>query len=508
MPSIWKNRPRGVPQAQLWIQHRDLSGKLTQTWEQPISSEAKNSAELLSVTIDKPLTEGTLEVYLQNGSKNNVYYWGLNTVKNITKLIEKNADLVADKPNKSARTAGCPDGYLPNGQGQCCNPFTGECVNEGGGGGTPPSTYTKTETRTVTTTTEGGSSGGGGGCPEGYLPNGQGMCCNPFTNDCVPENQSVGVASVCVTTTIFEDIYSCSYSPAYPENGVECTFMYSRVLSSSTTCSGESGGGTGGGGTGGGGSGGGGGGGGGTGSGGPKTCINGRDQAGNPCGASICGTNGFDQYGAKCGRNCNSITGFDQFNDPCGPSICGSGTPESVITSGQARVSSPAPLIDQYGSECASVDFSNLVNEATVLGYGDIDWVSNGKELVWHPGNRLLKPCQTPAFLDYFKAFKDIEHDYESAKKDCLLTYLGGSMSIDAISAISGQLSFQAFSTWWKSTGVFTTSRIGAVRGFFLALSLGNILATACVENKFNDAMYKVSNARTDFDRNKNKDCK
>jgi hypothetical protein len=60
VPSIWKNRPRGVPQAQLWIQHRDLRGKLTQTWEQPISSEAKNSAELLTVTIGKPLSAAGL----------------------------------------------------------------------------------------------------------------------------------------------------------------------------------------------------------------------------------------------------------------------------------------------------------------------------------------------------------------------------------------------------------------------------------------------------------------
>jgi hypothetical protein len=258
VPSIWKNRPRGVPQAQLWIQHRDLRGKLTQTWEQPISSEAKNSAELLTVTIDKPLTAGTLEVYLQNGSKNNVYYWGLQTFKNIAKLIEKNTGVVADKTNKSARTAGCPDGYLPNGQGQCCNPFNGECVSENQANSTPPTCYLDiyqksdapvSNTSMVTgANTErqqmenqgwelvrsiafdcntglvqpaegfpeetnvndaanqamnayiaqhnnnnggggtgggGGGTGGSGGCPSGFLPNGQGLCCNPFTGQCL-----------------------------------------------------------------------------------------------------------------------------------------------------------------------------------------------------------------------------------------------------------------------------------------------------------------------------------
>lgn len=83
LPSIWKNRPRGLPQAGLYIQHRDLRGKLLDTWEQPISNEAKNDVELLTVAINKPLLEGTLEIYLQNGNKNAVYYWGLQTVRSL-----------------------------------------------------------------------------------------------------------------------------------------------------------------------------------------------------------------------------------------------------------------------------------------------------------------------------------------------------------------------------------------------------------------------------------------
>lgn len=173
LPSIWKNRPRGVPQAGLYIQHRDSHGKLLETWEQPISSEAKNDAELLTVSIDKPLLEGTLEVYLQNGSKNNVYYWGYET----TSKSKKNTNTILMDGPVSLSVAGCPSGYLPNGNGMCCNFFNGECVSEGGGNsgsGNPP-------TSTPTS----------GGCPSGYLPNGQGMCCSPFTGQCVSEMVAV-----------------------------------------------------------------------------------------------------------------------------------------------------------------------------------------------------------------------------------------------------------------------------------------------------------------------------
>jgi hypothetical protein len=201
LPSIWKNRPRGVPQAGLWLQHRDTRGRLTDTWQQPISSEAKNSGELLSVNIDKPLSAGTVEVYLQNGSKNPVYYWGLNTIKNTVNLIKGNVGIVATKPNKSARTAGCPDGYLPNGQGMCCRPGTNDCVIEDEGV-TPPSVPQ--------------------GCPSGYLPNGQGMCCQPGTNNCVVEgsgspttNSTSGVGSEGCSV----DVYYRDYNRATAISG-------------------------------------------------------------------------------------------------------------------------------------------------------------------------------------------------------------------------------------------------------------------------------------------------
>lgn len=173
LPSIWKNRPRGVPQAGLWLQHRDTRGRLIDTWEQPISSEAKNSGELLSINIDKPLSAGTVEVYLQNGSKNPLYYWGYES----SKTLVKNKGIIFEAP-PLAFGLGCPDGYLSNGQGRCCNPFMGDCIDEpqGGGDGNPTPTPPPAPQ----------------GCPSGYLPNGQGMCCSPFTGDCVSEGNSGG----------------------------------------------------------------------------------------------------------------------------------------------------------------------------------------------------------------------------------------------------------------------------------------------------------------------------
>jgi hypothetical protein len=94
LPSIWKNRPRGVPQAGLYVQHRDTQGKLIDTWEQPITKEAQNSGELLTIAISKPISAGTLEIYLQNGSKNAVYYWGNQTIKEMISntVLLKQAD--------------------------------------------------------------------------------------------------------------------------------------------------------------------------------------------------------------------------------------------------------------------------------------------------------------------------------------------------------------------------------------------------------------------------------
>jgi hypothetical protein len=162
IPSIWKNRPRGVPQAGLYVQHRDIQGRLLGTWEQPISKEAKNSAELLTVAIDKPLSEGTLEVYLQDGSKNEVYYWGLQTVKNIALDDFPIAKTV--KPNKPIinEDGGCPDGEHIGSDGVSCQP-NGPDLNgvtivapSGGGGGGP---------------TNGPSSNPWGGSGTGFDPN-------------------------------------------------------------------------------------------------------------------------------------------------------------------------------------------------------------------------------------------------------------------------------------------------------------------------------------------------
>jgi hypothetical protein len=120
LPSIWKNRPRGVPQAGLYIQHRNVKGELLETWEQPISKEAKNSAELLTVSVDKPLSEGSLEVYLQNGSKNEVYFWGLQTLKNVVD-VEQITKVSPPKPRKPVinEYGDCPDNLVSDGLGNC-----------------------------------------------------------------------------------------------------------------------------------------------------------------------------------------------------------------------------------------------------------------------------------------------------------------------------------------------------------------------------------------------------
>jgi hypothetical protein len=231
LPSIWKNRPRGVPQAGLYIQHRNTKGELLGTWEQPISSEAKNSAELLTVAIDKPLSEGTLEVYLQNGSKNEVYFWGLQTLKNVANLMEKKVGVVAVKSDKNVRISECPDGYLPNGQGMCCSSSTGHCIPEGEGNDRGSNIQTKTETKIQIKTTSGSIRGG---CPSGYLPNGQGMCCDPFSDArCVnelPVTQSCDIVETCDnrysracfqgTCTDWELVSSdCSYETVCPPDG-------------------------------------------------------------------------------------------------------------------------------------------------------------------------------------------------------------------------------------------------------------------------------------------------
>ena len=109
-----------MPQAGLWIQHRDLRGNLLDTWQQPISSEAKNRTELLTVNIDKPLTAGTIEIYLQNGSKNGVYYWGHETQKEVTEIEQKKEFI--ESPIAEIKTSlllGCPMGFSTNGRGGC-----------------------------------------------------------------------------------------------------------------------------------------------------------------------------------------------------------------------------------------------------------------------------------------------------------------------------------------------------------------------------------------------------
>lgn len=83
LPSIWKNRPRGVPDTKIEIQHKDVEGNVLKTWTQAISKSARNDAELLNIALNEPLSKGTVEISLINESKNSVYYWGYEGIKQI-----------------------------------------------------------------------------------------------------------------------------------------------------------------------------------------------------------------------------------------------------------------------------------------------------------------------------------------------------------------------------------------------------------------------------------------
>ena len=92
LSGIWKNRPKIIPKASLLIEHKDHNGKLLASWEQTITKEAKNSAELLSINIDKLITSGTIEIYLQNKSNNSIYFWADEVSKNV-KQLKKGSEL-------------------------------------------------------------------------------------------------------------------------------------------------------------------------------------------------------------------------------------------------------------------------------------------------------------------------------------------------------------------------------------------------------------------------------
>lgn len=99
LPSIWKNRPRGVPNASIEIQHKDVEGNVLKTWTQDISKAARNDAELLNIALSEPLKKGTVEISLVNGSKNSVYYWGYEANTQVTekpkKSVFKTPDILA-----------------------------------------------------------------------------------------------------------------------------------------------------------------------------------------------------------------------------------------------------------------------------------------------------------------------------------------------------------------------------------------------------------------------------
>jgi hypothetical protein len=104
LPGIWKNRPRGVPNTKIEIQHKDVEGNILKTWTQAISKSARNDAELLNVALNEPLSKGTVEISLVNESKNSVYYWGYEDIKQVIEnqnSIFKTPDVLALNETKS-----------------------------------------------------------------------------------------------------------------------------------------------------------------------------------------------------------------------------------------------------------------------------------------------------------------------------------------------------------------------------------------------------------------------
>jgi hypothetical protein len=108
LPAIWKNRPRGVPNASIEIQHKDVEGNVLKTWTQAISKSARNDAELLNVALNEPLSKGTVEISLVNESKNSVYYWGYEGIKQVIEnqnSILKTPDMLNLPTNNEPKVA-------------------------------------------------------------------------------------------------------------------------------------------------------------------------------------------------------------------------------------------------------------------------------------------------------------------------------------------------------------------------------------------------------------------
>jgi hypothetical protein len=171
------------------------------------------------------------------------------------------------------------------------------------------------------------------------------------------------------------------------------------------------------------------------------------------------------------------------------------GSPDAGLGGGYT----PGPI---YGGG-ESTNFSqNAVNQAheaaEELGLSEIEDILGKDPTISLP---ILNKCQQDAYFEYVSAAANLEHDYEVSKNDCLNTYIGAGAGGDAIMAVSGQISFKKFTTWWSTTGKFTTYRPGAVSGFIGLMSGSLLSARQCVENKLKDTNYKILSARKLFDK-------
>lgn len=75
IPNILHNRPRGIPEVNLRITHLNEQGSVLNTWEKPLTKDAKKGPMLLDINLDTTLTSGKIEVSLENNSKRKVAYW-------------------------------------------------------------------------------------------------------------------------------------------------------------------------------------------------------------------------------------------------------------------------------------------------------------------------------------------------------------------------------------------------------------------------------------------------
>ena len=107
LPSLWKNRPRKIPKLNLKVVHKSSDGNILNVWEKPLTSKAKEGAELLDLSIDSSIRLGKIEISLENYSDRKVYFWG-NATNIITKSVIEETPIEEIAPYKLKRVSRYP----------------------------------------------------------------------------------------------------------------------------------------------------------------------------------------------------------------------------------------------------------------------------------------------------------------------------------------------------------------------------------------------------------------